>query len=66
MRMSETLLTAGGFERLNRDHARLRGERESLVRRMRSAVESGGPPAETSDYRVVGAGESDPAAGEVS
>lgn len=118
--MSETLLTAEGFEKLNGEFARLRAERENLGKRMRSALEFGGAVPEngdyldawreidllerrldvlarrlvgaeivearadgevdlgervtvidlesgaTSDYRVVGSGESDPAAGEVS
>jgi transcription elongation factor GreA len=118
--VSETLLTAKGFAKLNDEYARLAVERESLVKRMRSALEFGGAFPEngdyldarhelelldrrvallagrlvgaevtnprldgevelgerltvidlesgaTSEYRVVGSGESDPAAGEVS
>jgi transcription elongation factor GreA len=118
--MTETLLTAAGFEKLNQEHARLRTQHASLAERMRAALEFGGAvpengeyldarhelellerrlrivderlldaevvaalpdgevdlgervtvvdlgSGETTDYRVVGAGESDPAAGEVS
>ena len=116
----DILLTAKGFEKLNAEHIRLRAERESFVKRLRSALESGGAfpengeyldarhelelldrrlapleerllgaevvdplpdgevdvgervtvldleSGETRDYRVVGTGESDPTAGEVS
>jgi transcription elongation factor GreA len=115
-----TTLTAKGLEKLNAEHVRLRAERETVVARLRSALEFGGAfpengeyldarhelelldrrlalleqrlfgaevadprrdgeveigervtvldleSGETSDYRVVGAGESDPAAGEIS
>lgn len=118
--MTEMLLTAKGFEKLNREHERLRAERESAVGRMRSALEEGAvfsengnyldarhelelldrrlalleerlfgaeiveprrdgevdvgervtvldlESCETRDYRLVGSGEGDPAAGEVS
>lgn len=118
--MSETLLTTKGLEKLNGEYARLRAERESIVERLRSALEFGGmspengdyldarhelemldrrlillerrlsdsevveprpdgavdvgervtvldlESGETSDYRVVGVGESDPVRGEVS
>jgi len=114
------VLTAKGFERLNAEHARLRGGRDVMVGRLRSALEFGGafpengeyldaqrdlellerrlvlleqrlvgaevvdprPDGEvelgervtmlelesgqTIDYRVVGAGESDPTVGEIS
>ena len=118
--VAQTLVTARGFERLEREHARLRAERERLVQRLRAALEFGGalpengeyldarheldllerrfraiedrligakvvearPDGEvdlgervtvldlesgvTGDYRVVGSGESDPEAGEIS
>jgi transcription elongation factor GreA len=118
--VNETLLTAGGFEKLEAERARLRAEGEGLVERLRSALEFGGafpengeyldarhelelldrrlrrleerlfaavivdplPDGEvdlgervtvldlvssaTADYRVVGSGEGNPAAGEVS
>ena len=114
------VLTAKGFEKLSAEHVRLRGERETVVERLRSALEFGGAfpengdyldarhelelldrrlallderlvgaeivdarpdgevelgervtvldleSGETTDYRVVGTGESDPMAGEVS
>jgi len=113
-------LTANGFEKLNAEHVRLRAERETIVERLRSALEFGGAFPEngeyldarheldlldrrlavlerrllraaivdpsrdgavdlgervtvldrdsgvTSDYRVVGSGESDPTIGDVS
>ena len=116
----ETVLTAKGFEKLKTEHLRLRAERETIVERLRSALEFGGAFPEngeyldarhelelldrrlalleqrlfraeivepcrdgevdlgervtvldlqsgsTTDYRVVGAGESDPTAGEIS
>ena len=116
----DTVLTAKGFEKLNAQHIRLRAERESIVERLRSALEFGGAfpengeyldarhelelldrrlvlleqrlvgaeivdpcrdgevdlgervtvldqeSGETSDYRVVGAGESDPRDGRIS
>lgn len=116
----DAVLTAKGFERLNSEHARLRGERDIVVERLRSALEFGGAfpengeyldarhelelldrrlmlleqrlvgaevidprrdgevelgervtvldleTGETIDYRVVGAGESDPTVGEIS
>jgi transcription elongation factor GreA len=117
--VTETLLTATGFEKLQAERVRLLGERDSLVERLRVALESGGPypengeyldvrhelelldrrlvrledrllgeivdarpdgevdvgervtvldleTGETRDYRIVGSGESDPAAGDVS
>lgn len=116
----DTVLTAKGFEKLNAKHVRLRSERETIVERLRTALEFGGAfpengeyldarhelelldrrlvlleqrlfgaaiidpsrdgevdlgervtvldleTGETSDYRVVGAGESDPADGQIS
>jgi len=116
----DTALTAKGLAKLEAEHARLRAERETIVERLRSALEFGGAFAEngeyldarheldlidrrlavlerrlfaaevvvphpdgevdlgervtvldlesgeTTDYRVVGAGESDPTAGEIS
>lgn len=118
--VTDTVLTANGLEKLEAESARLRAERETIVERLRSALEFGGAFAEngeyldarheldlvdrrlallerrlfaaeivvprpdgqvdlgervtvvdlesgeTIDYRVVGAGESDPAAGEIS
>jgi transcription elongation factor GreA len=118
--MTDTMVTAEGYEKLTAEHARLRDERQSLVERMRSALEFGGAfpengeyldarhelelldrrlavlearlssaevvasrrdgevdlgervtvldleTGETSDYRVLGAGEGDPYDGEVS
>lgn len=117
--MTETLLTATGFEKLQAERVRLLDERDGLVSRLRAALESGGPfpengeyldvrhelelldrrlvriedrllgeivdarhdgavdigervtvldleSGETREYRVVGSGESDPAAGAVS
>lgn len=117
--MTEMLLTATGFGKLQAERARLLEERDRLVERLRNALESGGPfpengeyldvrhelalldsrlgrleerllgeivdarpdgaldigervtvldleTGETRDYRVVGSGESDPAAGAVS
>jgi transcription elongation factor GreA len=48
--VTETLVTARGFERLNGEHARLRAERERLVERLRSALEFGGAFPENGDY----------------
>lgn len=48
--MTETLLTLEGFEKLNDEHARLRDERESLVDRMRRALEFGGAFPENGEY----------------
>jgi transcription elongation factor GreA len=116
----DAVLTAKGFEKLSAEHVRLRGERDTIVKRLRFALEFGGAfpengdyldarhelelldrrlvlleerlvgaeivgprpdgevdlgervtvvdleSGETTDYRVVGTGESDPTAGEVS
>lgn len=118
--MLDAVLTAKGFEKLKAEHVRLCAERETIVERLRSALEFGGafpengeyldarhelelldrrlshlerrlvgaeivdphPDGEvdlgervtvidlasgaTSDYRIVGTGESDPTVGEVS
>ena len=48
--VAETLLTAEGFETLIAERARLRGERERLVVRMRSALEFGGAFPENGEY----------------
>lgn len=48
--MTETLVTARGFERLNGEHARLQIERERIVERLRSALEFGGAFPENGDY----------------
>jgi transcription elongation factor GreA len=118
--VTATLLTAEGLEKIKREYAQLRAEREELVERMRLALAFGGAfpengeyldvrhelelldrrmrllderlfeaevvdplpdgevdlgervtvldldSGEAADYRVVGAGESDPAAGEIS
>jgi transcription elongation factor GreA len=111
--MTDTVLTAKGFEKLKAEYVRLHAEREAVVKRLRSAHENGEyldarheldlvdrrlalvewrlagaevvdplpdgevdlgervtvldlESGETSDYRIVGTGESDPAAGEIS
>jgi transcription elongation factor GreA len=46
----ETVLTARGFEKLNAEHARLSGEREVVVDRLRSALEFGGAFPENGEY----------------
>ena len=51
--MTETLLTAEGFEKLQTERARLLDERESLVGRLRAALDSGGPFPETGEYLDV-------------
>jgi transcription elongation factor GreA len=48
--VTETLLTAEGFEKLDAEHVRLRTERESLVDRMRRALEFGGAFPENGEY----------------
>ena len=48
--MTETLLTADGFDRLEAEHTRLNAERERLVVRMRSALEFGGAFPENGEY----------------
>jgi transcription elongation factor GreA len=48
--VTETFVTARGFEKLNGEHARLRVERERLVERLRSALEFGGAFPENGDY----------------
>jgi transcription elongation factor GreA len=48
--MSEKLLTAKGFEKLNGEHARLRAKRDALVARLRSALDAGGASAENGEY----------------
>lgn len=48
--MTEALLTAKGFEKLDAERARLRAERGSLVERMRSALEFGHASPENGDY----------------
>ena len=48
--MTETLLTSEGFERLNGEYAELLREREGLVARVRSALESGGAFPENGEY----------------
>jgi transcription elongation factor GreA len=48
--MTETLLTAEGFERLNRESDRLRVERQRLAERLRSALEFGGASPENGEY----------------
>ncbi|HEU5363530.1 MAG TPA: GreA/GreB family elongation factor [Gaiellaceae bacterium] len=51
--MTETLLTAEGFEKLQTERARLLDERESLVGRLRAALDSGGPFPENGEYLDV-------------
>ena len=46
----DTVLTASGFEKLSAEHARLRAERETIVERLRSALEFGGAFPENGDY----------------
>ena len=48
--MTETFVTAGGFEKLNAERGRLRIERERIVERLRSALEFGGAFPENGDY----------------
>jgi transcription elongation GreA/GreB family factor len=48
--VTETLVTARGFERLNGEHARLQVERDRLVERLRSALEFGGAFPENGEY----------------
>ena len=118
--MLDAVLTREGFERLNAEHVRLRAERDAIVARLSTALQSGGAfvengeyldarhelhlldrrlsrleerlfaaevvdprpdgevdvgervtvldleSGETADYRIVGTGESDPVAGDVS
>ncbi|HEU5370990.1 MAG TPA: hypothetical protein VFU51_01235, partial [Gaiellaceae bacterium] len=49
-RVMDTVLTASGFEKLSAEHARLRAERETIVERLRSALEFGGAFPENGDY----------------
>jgi transcription elongation factor GreA len=51
--MTTTLLTAEGFEKLNRRHAQLRAERERLAERMRLALDFGGAFPENGEYLDV-------------
>jgi transcription elongation factor GreA len=51
--MTETLLTAEGFEKLQAERARLLGEREALVARLRAALDTGGPFPENGEYLDV-------------
>lgn len=48
--MTETLLTAKGFQRLSGEYAGLLRERHGLVVRVRSALESGGAFPENGEY----------------
>jgi transcription elongation factor GreA len=48
--MTQMLLTVAGFERLNRDHERLRAERARLAERMRLALEFGGAFPENGEF----------------
>jgi transcription elongation factor GreA len=51
--VTETLLTAAGFEKLQAERVRLLGEREMLVDRLRAALESGGAIPENGEYLDV-------------
>lgn len=51
--MTETLLTANGFEKLQAERVRLLGERDTLVERLRAALESGGAIPENGEYLDV-------------
>ena len=51
--MTETLLTATGFEKLQADRVSLLDERDILVARLRAALESGGPFPENGEYLDV-------------
>jgi transcription elongation factor GreA len=46
----ETVLTAEGFAKLNAEQVRLRAERETIVERLRSALEFGGAFPENGEY----------------
>lgn len=46
----DTLLTAKGFEKLLAERARLLAERESLVQRLRAALETGSASPENGEY----------------
>jgi transcription elongation factor GreA len=48
--LMEAVLTAEGFEKLNAEHVRLRAERETIVERLRSALEFGGAFPENGEY----------------
>lgn len=51
--MTETLLTANGFEKLQAERVRLLGERDTLVERLRAALEAGGAIPENGEYLDV-------------
>ncbi|HET7136969.1 MAG TPA: GreA/GreB family elongation factor [Gaiellaceae bacterium] len=51
--MTETLLTATGFEKLQGERVSLLGERDALVQRLRAALETGGPFPENGEYLDV-------------
>jgi transcription elongation factor GreA len=51
--VTETLLTTNGFEKLQAERGRLLGERDSLVRRLRAALDAGGPFPENGEYLDV-------------
>jgi transcription elongation factor GreA len=51
--MTETLLTATGFEKLQGERVLLLAERDALVQRLRAALETGGPFPENGEYLDV-------------
>jgi transcription elongation factor GreA len=46
----DAVLTANGLEKLKAEHVRLRAERETVVERLRSALEFGGAFPENGEY----------------
>jgi transcription elongation factor GreA len=46
----EAVLTATGLEKLDAEHARLRVERETIVKRLSAALQAGGAFAENGEY----------------
>jgi transcription elongation factor GreA len=48
--VTDALLTARGFERLTAERSRLRSERETIVERLRAALECGGAFPENGEY----------------
>jgi transcription elongation factor GreA len=51
--VTETLLTAAGYEKLQNARDGLLAERDTLVQRLRAALEAGGPIPENGEYLDV-------------